>query len=463
METFNSDGIFWLPENPNHKLTGRLIFNPVDGGTLDLMGTFDVVKSFSGPQSIDALHRDIILGVIANKEVTLYGCYETGSKLHLPGFMKSSYMVDFIFLGCNFEKSEEIIFESLSLIFTNLEDWIGVTGFNNSGKNELSYKKPDNIEIKLNNFDVNFGYLFNKQGTPYEYHLRQDTFVKIIPEDSTHFDEFLQKFCQPIQNFLSLGIGKAIYPLVITGKSEKCKFNPENGDSIYPEVLIFLRTRIPSLHIKRMLPQEMFFSLNDISDELDVCVKNWFEKAEDLKPIYDLYFGAIYNTNMYLEHSFLSFIQAIESYHRRMHDGKYLTDNDYENVYQTLLEVIPRPPVNDDHYQSLRSRIYYGNEYSLRTRLKNLFKDYEDLLNILIDDKNKFIDNIVNLRNYLTHYDKNLEERVKNGPNISILTQKMKFIVEVCLLVEIGISNDKIRELINRDQRYQRLRTEVSK
>jgi len=258
LEAFNSEGIFWLPENPEHKLTGHLSFNPVDGGSLELMGTFDSVKSFSGPKSIDELHQDIILGVIERKEVTLYGCYKSGFKLNFPGFSKSSYIVDYIFLGCKFDKEEEISFESLSLNYTNLEDWVGITGFESTGKNELNYKYPENIEIKLNGFDVNIEYIFNRQITPYEWHLKQDTFIKIIPENSMHFKEFLQKLCHPLQNFLSLGIGKAIYPLVVIGKIENCKFSPKKGDSYPIGVSIFFATKMPTLHIKPMHTYEMF-------------------------------------------------------------------------------------------------------------------------------------------------------------------------------------------------------------
>jgi len=161
---------------------------------------------------------------------------------------------------------------------------------------------------------------------------------------------------------------------------------------------------------------------------------------------------------MYLEHSFLSLVQAIESYHRRMHEGKYLSADDYKTVYQTLIEAIPKSPVDKDHYQSLKSRIYYGNEYSLRTRLKRIFKDYEDLLALLIDNKSNFINDVVNLRNYWTHYDKSLEEKVVKGQEKYILVQKLKFIIEVCFLAELGLSSEKIKDLIDRDQRYSRLK-----
>lgn len=458
---FHSDGVFWLPENPENQITGFLKFNPVDGGVLELMQPFDITKTFEEAKDIDSLRIDIILGVISGQLVTLYGCYNTGSNWTVPGFLKPSYNIDYIFTGIHFEKEEEIILDTISLTYTHLEDWVSFTGFKRSsddGEYHYSYKKPDSLSIKVADLDISIVYDFNSSISPYEVHLKQDTYIKIEMENGIHFNNILKDICYPIQYFLSLGVGNAVYPLLIRGTNKNYKLIQADKNSPLAQIHVFYATKIPTNYIKKIDAEEMFFSLNDISDNLGECLINWFEKGKDLKSVYDLYFGTLYNPYMYLEHSFLSLIQAIESYHRRMHDGKYLEDEDYDKVYQSLLEAIPHPPVESDHYQSLKSRIYYGNEYSLRTRLKNLFNDYGDLLNVLIDNKNVFINDVVNLRNYWTHYDKSLEEIVKKGQERIILHQKLKFIIEVCFLVELGISFDKIKELIDNDQRYYSLK-----
>ena len=71
MESFELNGIWWLPENENKKVSGTLKFDPVDGGSLELIG------SFKEPQDLGkALEPKIILGIVSRKIVTLYRCYE---------------------------------------------------------------------------------------------------------------------------------------------------------------------------------------------------------------------------------------------------------------------------------------------------------------------------------------------------------------------------------------------------
>ena len=90
----------------------------------------------------------------------------------------------------------------------------------------------------------------------------------------------------------------------------------------------------------RLYPYDMLFTFKDISDRFEILLKNWFEKADTLGPVYDLYFGTLYNPRMYLQHQFLSLIQAIEVYHRRKFEGKYLSDDDYEPIYEKFEEFI---------------------------------------------------------------------------------------------------------------------------
>jgi len=150
----------------------------------------------------------------------------------------------------------------------------------------------------------------------------------------------------------------------------------------------------------------------------------------------------------------LSLAQAIESYHRRLYGGEYMLCDDYKDVYDTLMDAIP-DYVGNDHKQSLRGRIRYGNEFSFRTRLKKIFENLgENVTSTLIADKNSFINKVVNMRNYLTHYDKSLEDKVNKDEDLHLLTIKLKFIMEVCFLLELGIQSNKIEEFISRDRRY---------
>ena len=155
---------------------------------------------------------------------------------------------------------------------------------------------------------------------------------------------------------------------------------------------------------------------------------------------------------MYLQHRFLSLIQAIESFHQRIYKGEYLSDDDYNGVYKALVNAIP--DIDIDIKKSLENRLKYGNEYSLRKRLKEIFGKYQEILNGFIENKNSFIEKVVDTRNYLTHYDKDLKELAVSGEALYSLTQKLKILLETCLLSELGFSLEEIKGLFLRNRRY---------
>jgi TusA-related sulfurtransferase len=131
--------------------------------------------------------------------------------------------------------------------------------------------------------------------------------------------------------------------------------------------------------------------------------------------------------SMFIEHKFLSYIQAIEPYHSRV-----------------------------------------SPDMSLRRRLQSIFLEKGSLLKILIDDETGFINEIVDTRNYYTHHSK---KRNKNAIVVSdqfmILVDKLKFIIEVIMLLELGIKEEKIKEIISRNNEYEilrvRLKNKISK
>ena len=221
IEEFEYDGIWWLPENPNNKVSGKLKFHPVKGLKLQLIGSFKRLNNLN-----TFLQPSIILGITSNgKIITLYKCYESQSHMSVPGFLSSSFIANFAFLGCHFEKEEEIRFDFLSLNYSHLEEWTGITGFQfntDSKKYEVTYSFPKKVEAKIGNLSIFLDYEFTQNmNLPKEVNLKHTAFIKIKPSKSLHFNDY-QDVCYHIQNFLSLAIGKAVFPIIIKGKSERC-------------------------------------------------------------------------------------------------------------------------------------------------------------------------------------------------------------------------------------------------
>lgn len=462
MEEFEYAGIWWLPENPDKKISGTLKFHPVEGANLELIGSFKGIEDLN-----TVLQPDIISGITSNsKIITLYKCYESPSHMSVPGFLRSSFIASMVFLGYHFEKEEDIIFDSLALNYSHLEEWARITGFqfkiesdskNHLTKQEVRYSFPEKVEAKLSNLNISFDYNFTSGGDRIkEVKLKQTMFIKIEPHKPVHFNDYQRNICYHIQNFLSLAIGRAVSPLIIKGKTNACKTKLPDGRVVYNDILIFYSIKdLPDLS-KKLHPFDMLFSFRDISANFEKYLRNWFAKSEVLQPVHDLYFGILYNPSMYLQHEFLSLIQALESYHRRVDDGKYVSDDDYTQIYETLISAIPQE-LDNDFRESLEQKLKYHNEFSLRKRLKELLKKCGAVGNLLIHDNERFVEDVVTTRNFLTHYDKSIEMKAKTGQELYRLVQKMKFILEIGFLIELDMPVETIKALVSQNQRYQYL------
>jgi len=455
IEEFEYKGIWWLPDKPNEKVSGTLRFIPNEGAILDLIGSFRIIEKIK-----KMLNHEIILGVSSNgKNITLYKCFEKIGTFNFSGFLTSSYYANIVFIGAHFHNEEEIKFKSMSVRYLYLDEWlnISVSDIKTSYENKeliIKFELPESIHLDI--YD-GIKILIDFEGIPLisfvqkQMPIKQLTEIKIETTEDKTFEDY-KKIIYHIQNFLSLGTMSFVYPLKIEGL---IKLNEKLiGDEIEnsPVEVFYRLIDIPKVNMQ-LSPDDMLFTFSDISNRFEAILRNWFVKMDLLESVYNLYFGTLYNPHMYLKHKFLNLIQAIESFHQRIFGGKYLSDRDYEVVYNSLVNAIPNN-VKSDLKVRLTEYLKYGNEFSLRKRLKDIFDNYNEIVDNYIKDKDNFIKKVVDTRNYYTHYDKRLKEHAAKEEDLIDITKILKMCLEICLLTELGFSLQEIKKLFSRHNRY---------
>ena len=127
----------------------------------------------------------------------------------------------------------------------------------------------------------------------------------------------------------------------------------------------------------------------------------------------------------------------------------YLSEKDYKVVYDALHMAIP-PSIPQGLRDSLISKLKYGNEISLRNRLKELLNGliWDDCLINFIKNRGQFIAAVVDTRNYLVHYDKSLEENALTASGLSHCNELLRLVLFVLLYQHIGIPTDLVSNAI---------------
>jgi hypothetical protein len=158
---------------------------------------------------------------------------------------------------------------------------------------------------------------------------------------------------------------------------------------------------------------------------------------------------------MYVEHRFLSMVQAVESYHRQAIGGEYLTPEAYKPVYSALVAAIP-PTENSAFIAALKNRLRYHYQLALRKRLEDLVDLYGALASPVLPGPTTFVTRVVDTRNYLTHYDQDLRSRAATGLGHQFnLIQRLRVLLEVCFLCELGLPQEAVKKMIVKSWAYQ--------
>jgi len=461
-ESFEYKGTWWLPENQERKVAGTLKYSPEDGPVLELIGSF-----WDLPGLQKAKGPNVILGKSDNgKLITLFYYRGRRDEMSWPGLTRTTVRMQIIFVGYHFFKREDLVFDSLSVNYNYLNDWCGEYPFSVEWDIPKSYKvnyqQPEPLIIELKEFKISLEpeLSVNHQRAG-DINLKYFVYLKIEGNKKNHFED-LMNFMEKLRNFISLGVKRPIYSNGVKVKTDKYVIKGQDGKELNPLIDVFYKKRRKEYKEKTLIPSDFLFSFNDIKSQFKNCLEKWIEIDELIKPVKDLYFGTLYNPRMFLENKFLNLTQALETYHSRIYKESYsINPKDFGEIFEKILEVIP-----SKHKKYFEEKLKYTNEYSLRKRVKEIIKKSSSIVEFYLSnnrEKKSFVNNVVNTRNYLIHYDEKLKNKVAKGEDLYWLNLKLKILVEIVLMKEIGIDSKYIINALKRNTEYQEIWTKELK
>ncbi len=456
MESFEHTGIWWLPEEPEQRLAGILSFDPKVGGKLALTFEQPVHKGLGS--EVDLYWEfPIVLGQMNGIAVTLKDC-TVGSP------WRTNYGVCFttqtitiyaktIFKGYHFNKIEDIVFEALSVSYTYLGKWMKQRSFEID--KEFGGVRPvsaplEPVEISLNDhLKIYFWYKPNDEwdlteaGVPLQGGV---TLITIAPKGRLHYDigddNYFGFINSHLRDLLTFATGEPNYPFDI--QSIVKTMDRYRAIDIYYQIPGYDPEAIQSL--------EMFFTFRfaDVEGSFPKYLLNWICVSKELRSVCVLYFKSYYQRNLDLETQFLFLARALEGYHRQLYGGTYLSKEKYEPIAAALIKAICEQDLTESHKAKLKNAIKYGNEYSLRKRLKTICdkieRDHREVFKELLEDPKDFISKVVETRNNLIHLDGSSTDAIPED-KLPEYIRKMRRLLRLCFLVEMGLQPDDIKTL----------------
>ena len=463
MDAFEEVGYWWpAGTGPDDAIPGILKYDPSFRISLELLGTFYELNKLRHLPPPEIIH-----GVTRGKKFTLYRCVYAGGGFAHPGFDHSSYEANYLLAGHHFDKPESIRFNRIRARYHLFEHWTGLEVFKGRPEydehdflrsDQITYSPHTAIEARIGPDKLRILATYLRSGDVFkELTLKHASCVEIAFSESITLDEFRERLNLPIQNFLTLALGRPTSMIHLEGRSENAVDKNLRGERVDLDIeILFSHGEIPSVP-ESLREDEMLFTLSDIQSDFPKIVNNLIAKEEVLRPINSLYFAVMNSSSIHPDHLFLTLTRALESYHRRIFGGHFVDQIEYEPIKDALEAAIPEG-LGTDFYDNLRSRIKYGNEYSLRGRLKDLLNRFGGPCSVFIADPREFTKIVVCTRNYLTHFDEDDKPCAKTGIDLYWIAHKLLAVLDICLMNELGFSSKRIESLIARNRRYQYLK-----
>lgn len=456
-DSFEKKGVWWLPDYPDNKFPGILNY---DAGNikLELFGSLRPPERQAYNDS-SLFTPSLIMGLCDSQYYSLYRTVEKSRSLPVPGSQpRSTFNARFLFKGLGFEAPEDLTFLSASINFSDLENWlhqeaIFTKTFKRRSKRveqkEYRHPKPFRVSIPTLNATIRSETVLTGQSSLYTNRWEHHAFLRIEPKEAQSFDWFF-KVQSDLRNLITFFAGRPSFTRSFTVYSE-----PEEiaGRTIKPDAQVYFGQAADRLDEDNYF-WDMLILYPHIQDRIHRILKAWFRNAERLRTVFDLFFGTFYNKNLYLRFQFLSLMQALESYDRIVNDSSYVSDKEYEKIKQALTNAFPSG-MDHDLKASLKSRIKYGNEHSLRKRLKKLFADLQpDTVKLVADDSSRFVGTIVDSRNYFTHLSEELESSaILEGSELFYTTHRLRIFLTILLLRELEIDEPSIVSVIQNNSK----------
>lgn len=443
MEAFTTKGHWWLPGNrPDDAVAGILTFDPSGQSELDLFGSLTDGAAWARGETSEA----IILGIgDKGQAITLVDCLWTHLRSggSTNGYIRrtSKYLPHVVIQGYLYDRAEQISFEDLWIRFYGLEKWAAtgkIWDADDLDSPASNYSTEDDIAISLDGFELTIrrGHVWS--GNPYtSLAVERHAEIKIVPAIPWGLPEVTSSIFA-LQVFLSLGMGTPTWPVEIYAT------NPDN------EKRTITLHYFPYTEYKEndhLSEYAMVFTLNELDSQLESCLRNWFAISESLGQVFFLYNLTI-SYKKTLTDTFLSLAKAIEVYHRQRSNKKFVDENEFAEIYNVLKSNIPEG-IDERLKQRITDTLKWSNEPSLRGRLKSIRDTHQYRSDQLFKNYNSFVQNVVGHRNYLTHFDEEGKPDTNLKDVIVPMCERLKYILEICLLSELGLDEENIQQMVN--------------
>jgi hypothetical protein len=443
-DSFEVSAYWWLPEAPEDKVPGTLDFSPSGGAVLTLQGTFN----HPDLREIRRLFNDV--GFEAER---IYGEQADGQRITVCDVF-ANQISDTCSLRCHLvlagahaimggsHEPADALFS-----FDNLEEWT-CAPFLQAERASL----PDRMAYSFSYEPLQL-FSLEKTDICHELSLTMNTTGRLTRNDAlferrAHFRATFQvsevaqilRFAGDVGQLLTIFMGEP---------ANLCRLRYTLG----PDTIDVFFQRVRAASSKIITSPDMPFSLHDLGEQAGSLFSSWLTSMALMRTVYSTFFSTLFNLP-FIDTKFQALTQAIEGFHRRTCVGKYLEASEYSKVQDCLEKAIPND-IESGFRERLKNAIKYGNEFSLRRRLKDLIRGLTPKTREILQIDEAFQSVVVEARNYYAHLDEDTKPGcIGDGKALYYLNQKLSALFLILVPKTLGMTENDARDGVIKRRRF---------
>jgi hypothetical protein len=417
------EALWWIPEDPEGKVPGKVILHPENGIHLILNGVFRGHGSRLKSQSFS--NEPVILGTqYSGAGFTLLSCQE--QKQEVPfggGFQRQKFVADRLLIRHHFERPDDVRLEWFSVKMTHLKDWMRNVGLSHPERTEegffIEYDPERATTVpELRATLPSASIVVKSKPGQLGGHTAEDPmgveiseWIKVNPDSPISVETALESYVEPLLDFLSLATAAPNSLLRLRAK------HPEDSDETPKRSLkIHPTTDYPRFERRSLYNKgQMLFLADDVDGRFQEMMETWFEAHEELREVFDLFFGVHYDQGMRDTNRFLNVMQALETYHRiRVDDGE---------VY-------------------------------LKDRVSEMVETARPASKKLVSQSEPFAKWAKDSRHFYTHREDRPNRVVARDETLVLLTHSLLWLLRIHFMSEVGFTPSQIEELLEENDRF---------
>ncbi|HEY8012052.1 MAG TPA: HEPN domain-containing protein [Rudaea sp.] len=426
-------GHWWLPEHESNQVTGCLSSR---GGNLELklLGKFDAIDINRRHLSVPIIH-----GVGDTKTFTLWNAIQGQFGFRAPGTVEQRFEGMRVLTGRFLPERSSVQFTGLSLHAANLGPWSNLqpvdSSFSAENPLDLSYRLVANRSREMALPDcglvLTIGASFssrNEEFSSYGFNVFPSLHVGFL---APQLFEGVMKWAGSLQRIFSLLIGTELI-------AEKASVEIDGGKKL-DNVLGLLFEHAPPENQKTLSVYEVLAPFSTLQDKAPNVFARWFSEEPRIKDAVDLFLGTTRQRSLSTHMELTTLAQALETFHRNVHGGGYMTRKEYRPIEKMIIDSIPQN-MDAGISDSIKERLRHAYEFTFRARLEMLLTKFSDeLLKSLDVDRGTFPSEVSKARNEFTHWDAETNAPRLSGADLSNLVSKLKAFTRLVLLSHLGV------------------------